>query len=384
MKYTKTVVTAGLAMFSMFFGSGNLVFPVLIGTATSAQWGFTAFGLILTGVVVPFLGLLSVILFAGDRTKFFSCIGKWPAFAITFLMLSVMGPIGVIPRCMLVTYGGIQLFMPSCPFWIFSALFAGFTALLIWKHDKIIPILGRVLTPWLMAGVLAVVIAGLWVMKPIQPTDISAIKALTIGLLEGYQVMDLLAAFFFAATAVGYVSVHLKSTDDPRLLVKLSTFSAIIASVLLGLVYVAFVLLGAKYAPELTGVPSQQLLAAIAGHTMGKAAIPVMSFTIALACLTTATALTMLFADFFTYDILRGRISRHMGIIITLALSLIVSFLGFDKIRGMLGAILTIAYPALIALAVGNIVKKLFHLKGNWGGWLFWLVFVISGISFIN
>ncbi len=365
-------------MFSMFFGSGNLVFPVLMGTQTLDKAPFAAAGLFLTGVLVPFIGLISVIMYAGDRKRFFSCIGVWPAFFLTFVTLSLMGPFGVLPRCIIVAYGGIQLFMPDFSFKIFAVIFAVLTSLVIWKHDKIIPILGRVLTPFLIAGVGAIIFMGFFYGKPAEPTDLNALRSFSQGLLEGYQIMDLLAAFFFAATAVGYVSVHLTPSDSPKLLPKLSTYSSIIAMILLGLVYVAFVILGARYANDLQGIPAEQLLAAIAGYTMGEFAIPIISITIALACLTTATVLTMLWADFLSVDITKGRLPRHPAIIITLGIALLVSFQGFESIRGFLGTILQVAYPALITLALASIIKKWFSIRKNIAGWAFWGALAVS------
>ncbi|PIP58917.1 MAG: branched-chain amino acid transporter [Verrucomicrobia bacterium CG_4_10_14_3_um_filter_43_23] len=380
MRFTKTVVTGGLAMFSMFFGSANLVFPVSLGTETLSSSYFAAIGLFLTGVIVPFIGLMSIILYAGDRQRFFAYTGKVPGFLLAFTMLSLLGPFAVVPRCIVVAYGGVQLFMPSLGLLPFAIGFCLLTLLVIWKHDKIIPILGRVLTPLLILGVGIVIAMGMIKGGAPIESDLSGVQAFKIGLFEGYQTMDLLAAFFFAATVVGYVNVHLTATESPRLLIRLSSYSSIIAISLLGLVYFFFVLLGAKYAPLLQGVAPEQLLATIAGHTMGKIAIPVVSITIALACLTTATILTILFAEFLSSDIMRGRLNRHPAILITLAIALLVSLQGFGAIKLFLASVLTFVYPAVIALAAGGIIRKLSNIKFNLGGWAFWSVLALMAI----
>ena len=367
-------------MFSMFFGSANLVFPVSLGTETLSSSYFAAIGLFLTGVIVPFIGLMSIILYAGDRQRFFAYTGKVPGFLLAFTMLSLLGPFAVVPRCIVVAYGGVQLFMPSLGLLPFAIGFCLLTLLVIWKHDKIIPILGRVLTPLLILGVGIVIAMGMIKGGAPIESDLSGVQAFKIGLFEGYQTMDLLAAFFFAATVVGYVNVHLTATESPRLLIRLSSYSSIIAISLLGLVYFFFVLLGVKYAPLLQGVAPEQLLATIAGHTMGKIAIPVVSITIALACLTTATILTILFAEFLSSDIMRGRLNRHPAILITLAIALLVSLQGFGAIKLFLASVLTFVYPAVIALAAGGIIRKLSNIKFNLGGWAFWSVLALMAI----
>lgn len=375
MKFGKTILTAGFAMFSMFFGSGNLVFPLEIGMETMDSAPFAILGLLVTGVLVPFLGLFGVILYAGNRTNFFASIGKVPAFLVTLTMLALLGPFGVVPRCIIVGYGGVQLFMPELPLWVFSLLFCLATMLLIWKHDRVIPIIGRILTPVLLGGVLLLIIAGM-ILGPEIPRGTGGESSFVLGLKKGYLTMDLMAGFFFCATTVGYLRAHLRSDDGPSVLTKISLKSSVLGGSLLGLVYVGFVYLGAFYAESLSTVNPEQMLAAIAGATLGSFAIPVASVTIAMACLTTAAVLAMLFAEFLDQDIAGGKIGTHPSVIITLVGSFFVSLIGFDSLRVILGTTLQVAYPALIVLTLGNIAHKLW--RWNFAKWGFWATLFVS------
>lgn len=345
-------------MFSMFFGSGNLVFPLEIGVESASLAPMSILGLLITGVLVPFLGLFGVILYAGNRHNFFACIGKVPGFIVTFGMLALLGPFGVVPRCIIVAYGGVQLFMPELPMWIFSIIFCLANLLLIWKHDRVIPIIGRILTPVLLGGVLLLIFAGT-LLGPEIPQSSLKESAFLLGLNKGYLTMDLMAGFFFCATTVGYLRAHLRSDDGPSVLTRISLKSSLLGGTLLALVYVGFVYLGAFYSEQLQGVNAEQLLAAIAGHTMGPLAIPVASITIAMACLTTAAVLAMLFAEFLNEDMAQGKIGSHLSVILTLVVSYFVSLVGFDSLRAILGTALQVVYPALIVLTIGNITHKL-------------------------
>lgn len=378
MSFRKTVLTAGFAMFSMFFGSGNLVFPLVIGTQTGDNMGYAMLGLSITGVIVPFLGLLGVILYAGNRSNYFACIGKIPAFILTFIMLAIMGPIGVLPRCIIVAFGGITLFMPNFPFWLFSGLFCLVTLLLVWNHDRVIPIIGRMLTPILLLGIVIISVAGLMFTNSIAPiSPLNSIESFKIGLFEGYQTMDLLAAFFFSATTVGYIKAHLRSDDSPKRLLKLSLTASLIGAGFIALIYMCFVALGAKHAPLLLQVSPEQMFSAIAGHALGPIAIPIVAITIALACLTTAVVLAMLFADFVHEDMSKYRFGQHKAVILTLVISFLVSLVGFSSLRTWIGAVLEIAYPALIVLTIANIVSKLWNVA-HLGRWGFWITVIIS------
>lgn len=382
MRFKKTVITAGFAMFSMFFGSGNLVFPLTIGTQALDNYPSAMLGLLLTGVLVPFLGLIGVILYSGNRANYFSCIGKTPAFLLTFLMLSIMGPIGVMPRCITVAHGGVNLFLPDLPLWIFSLVFCVITVLLVWNHNKVVPIIGRILTPALLAGITAIIVAGIFFSNNIpEEANIDALSVFFNSLLEGYQTMDLLAAFFFSATTVAYLRAHLRSDDRPNTLLKLSLASSLIGASLIGAIYMAFVMLGAKFASQLETVAPEKMLAAIAGYTMGPLAIPVVATTVALACLTTATILVMLFADFLNNDISRKKIGAHKSVIITTAICFMVSLVGFSSLKVWLFTILQVVYPALIALTVFNILYKLFGF--HYSKYAFWITAIGSTCYYV-
>lgn len=380
MRFNKTVLTAGFAMFSMFFGSGNLVFPLVVGLETLDQSPYAIIGLLTTGVVVPFLGLIGVILYSGNRTNFFACIGKIPAFLLTFAMLALMGPIGVIPRCILVAYGGATLVIPNLSSILFSIIFCLITLLLVWKHERIIPIIGRILTPWLLLSIVVLITAGLIWGPSFTESKLSSFQAFSFGLNRGYQTMDLLAAFFFSATTVAYIRSRLHSDDPPRILYRLSLNSSLIGAGLLAGIYLSFALLGARYAPQLMEISPAQMLVGIAGHSLGKLAIPIASLTISLACLTTATILVMLFADFLHEDICKKKINNHLTIIITLIISFFVSLKGFDSLVVWIGTILQVAYPALIALTGANIINKIWHVK--FSAWAFWIT--LFATLFIN
>lgn len=358
MTYKRVILTAGFAMFSMFFGSGNLVFPLLIGTQTLDTSTFSTLGLILTAVIVPFLGLFGMILYNGNTRDYFDKLGRIPAFFLILMMLSLMGPFGVVPRCITVAYGGLNVLYPDLPFDWFSAGFCTLITILIWKSNRVVDVIGLLLTPFKLGGLLLLMIVGLYYAPEIQQTTLSNSEGFFTGLHLGYQTMDLMAAFFFSATTVAYLRQNLKPGDDGQTLFKISLQSLIIGALLLALAYIGFVKLGAHYAAQLIGVKPESLLVVIAEKTMGLYALPIVGYTMAIACLATAVILTILFVDFLFSEILKGKINEKICIFITIGITYAMSLLGFSKICSVLGQVLEIAYPALIGLALGNILSK--------------------------
>lgn len=368
--HTRLIFLAGFAMFSMFFGSGNLVFPLTIGMDTSDHYLSGLGGLFITGIIVPFLGLLAMILFQGNRVEAFNQIGKIPAFFLMALMLSLLGPFAVTARCIIVAFGGIQLLWPDLPFYIFSLVFSVIAGAAVWKKDKWMYFMGRYLTPILLLSMALIIVAGLYFPPAFSQTPHTSYSAFMYGVGTGYQTMDLLAAFFFAVTTVSFLRKNLPSQNTETLF-KVSIWSSIVGGILLAIIYSGFVALGAYYADSLHAVLPEQRLVVIAGKTLGKFAMPIVATAIWLSCFTTFIALTVLFADFLRKDVMRDKLSFPLSLMITLVISFVLSLLGFEALAGWLAWILSYIYPALIALSVSLILQKIFNVNINklafWG-----------------
>lgn len=378
MTYRRIVLTAGFAMFSMFFGSGNLVFPLLIGQNTTSHFLYSTLGLILTAVIVPFIGLIGIIMYQGRTKDYFASLGRIPAFILILLMLSLMGPFGVVPRCITVAFGSINVMFPEFSYEMFSFGFCAVIMGLIWRSNKVVDVIGLVLTPFKLGGLLLLMVIGLWYGAEIPASSLSTSAAFTEGLTMGYQTLDLMAAFFFSSTIVSYLRQNVANPNDEKLIFNLSTKAVVFGAVILGVAYVGFVSLGAYHAVSLEGVKPEALLATIALNSLGSKALPLISLTMAVACLATAVILTNLFVDFLFDDILQQRLPRNFANVVTIVVTFLMSLLGFDKICSWLGMILEIAYPALIALAITNIVNKLYSTR-QWR-LPFWLVLAVSSL----
>jgi LIVCS family branched-chain amino acid:cation transporter len=356
----KLILTSGFAMFSMFFGSGNLVFPLLVGFKTGANYIYTTFGFLLTAVLVPFLGLLGVMQYRGDRHNYFSIIGKVPSFILSFLMLSLLGPFGVMPRCISVAFGGVQLMYPEFPLWIFSLIFCISVTILIWQPNKIVSIIGLFLTPLKLGSIATLIIIGLMVSSDPTEAVMMPIDSLWYGLHQGYQTMDLIAGLFFATTIYAYIKNNTATKATDYNMMKWGIMASLTGAFLLSVVYIGFVMLGARYSQYLNGVAPEAMLSAIAKIALGKYSLPFMAILLAISCLVTATVLASLFSEFLHEDIFQKSFKRAISIILTMGLSFNMSLLGFDKICYFLSMILEWIYPLLIVFALFQIGRRIF------------------------
>lgn len=347
------IISTGFALFSMFFGSGNLVFPITVGLMSEGHYLLAALGILSTGVIVPFLGVFGMILYKGDIGQFFNCFGKKGTFLFSFFALALMGPFGVLARCLTVAHGALLLLIPDASLPLTSFLLCTAIFFLTLNRNKIVSMLGTFLTPFLLLSIGVITYFGLQGTLP-EATTPSGWPALKNGFFQGYQTMDLLAAFFFSQFVITQVQ-------------DLSTFckSSLIGGGILSLVYFALVLLGWMHAPSLAGVPPQEMLGSIAIQSLGPIAAPCVCMAVLFACLTTAIVLTSLFANFLRQDVLQDKIGNVPALLATLAIAFTVSTFDFAGIAMFLGPVLEAIYPALIMLTLVNIASKFLGTKAT-------------------
>lgn len=372
MSHSRLIMTAGFAMFAMFFGSGNLVFPILIGKETIGNYPFSSIGLMVTGVLVPFLGLLGLIYYKGSRHQFFNPLGPVIAFCLVTAILSLLGPFGVVPRCIIVAHGGMELLFPHLNLAWFSFAFCLLLALMAWKPNRVVEIIGAKLTPLLMLTIAILILLGVFYPQEMPPCQEGKLHSLKVGLLKGYQTMDLLAAFFFSTTIFVFIHKRLSQEGKQDLVVPLSLKASLIGAGLLALVYAGFAYLGGKFADQLAGINPEKLIVKIASLVMGPYSPPIVAILIFLACLTTALILATLFSDFLFKEVLKEKISSHWCLSLTLIISYAISLVGFSSLAKWLDFILGYFYPALIGYTVARIA--------NAKGWrlpqvyIFWII----------
>lgn len=365
MKTKWLVLSTGFALFSMFFGSGNLVFPITVGLESGGHYLLSAFGILFTGVLVPFLGVFGMMLYKGDIDQFFSSFGKKGVFIFSFLALALMGPFGVLARCLTVAHGALLLLVPNVSLMLTSAVLCLIIFVLTLNRSRIVTILGTILTPFLLISIASISVFGLTGGELSQTTEVSSWSALKNGFFQGYQTMDLLAAFFFSKFVIGHLYNNPKTASDETLLHKVFLKASVVGGGILSVIYFALVLLGWNYAPVLANQPPQEMLGIIAMESLGTLAAPAVCVAVIFACMTTAIILTSLFADFIRTEVSRNKLGNVPALVITLVISFLVSTLDFAGIARFLGPILEMIYPALIALTVFNIANKYWGVKAT-------------------
>lgn len=366
-----TIASTGFAMFVMFFGAGNIVFPLALGQFAQDKNFFSVIGLLITAVIVPFIGLLGMLLYEGDYNKFFQRIGKVPGFILTLLILGLIGPLAGIPRCITISYSTLESF--SFPLFsrlnlpTFSLLSCLVIFLFTFRPNRLLSLLGYVLTPALLLSLTFLFVKGFWMKPDAAHSTFTAWEGFSRGLLEGYNTMDLLAAFFFSSVVILCLRKRQFNDGIPlrenRRLLSVVLWSSGLAAFLLASVYIGFSYLAAGYSQELEGISGHQILGALALQVLGPQAGLITGLTVSFACLTTEIALTAVFAGFIHKVFFREKISYVYSVLITLFVGFFISTLNFNGISAFLVPILQIFYPALIVLALMCILHKVFNVQ---------------------
>lgn len=343
----------GLAMFSMFFGAGNIIFPLVVGQYAGDKSSIAMMGLIISAVIIPFAGVFAMILFDGDYHRFFGRLGKVPGFLLALMIMTLLGPLGSTPRCIALAYSTMKLSYSSLSPILFSAVSCLVIFAFTFKKNRLLTLLGYVLTPLLLVALAVIILKGILTPADLREVSDSNWSIFFHGLKEGYNTMDLLAAFFFSsAILVGLRQVKREDGQSPAVL---AIQASIIGAILLAVTYIGFSLVASFHGNYLNLTSTEELLGAITLKIIGPSAGFLVCVTIALACLTTAIALSAVFADFLADGVFGGKISYEVALIFSLIVTFIVSTFEFTGISAFLAPILQICYPGLIVLTFLNI-----------------------------
>lgn len=367
-KNSDGVIAAGLALFSMFFGAGDLIWPLILGGATGDKTFFSMMGLLVTGVSLPLLGLVAMMLFQGDYRAFFGRIGKGPAIVLIFVVQAILGPLGSIPRLITLSYATLKPYFPvELTLMAFSVLACLVVLAFTLKPQKVVDLLGLVLTPFLLLSLGAILVLGFWNHPPQEQLAMTSMQAFSGGLKVGYNTLDLIASFMFAPLVLSHFIADGEGFTTPQgrksILIKMFKAS-LIAAGLLSIMYIGLTHVSSYYTPLLDQAHQpEERLSLISMLLLGPHGALVSCLAVAMACLTTAIPLVSICSDYIREDLFQGKGGPVLPLLITLAISGVIANMGFMGIASMLGPILQILCPALIVLSAMNIAHKLYETR---------------------
>lgn len=361
--FKSTVVTAGLAIFSMFFGAANLMYPVITGLNSGDKFIWGLIGFLATAVILPFVGLVAVILFNGSYNTFFDRLGKVPSFLIIAFCMAILGPLIAMSRCITLSHIMLLPFMPNVSLPIFSLISCILIFAATYKESKVIDLLGNLISPLLLVSLGIILVKGIATAEKVfQPTTRSTWDIFYQQALLGYAHLDLLGGIFFASIVLTLLKKNSSNnSSNIKALAVTSIKAGLVGCTLLALVYTGMALLGAFYGPQFDLSNGGQLFSDISFHILGSRGAFVLAIAVAMACFSTIIALATILAEYIVVTITQEKVKHVPALIGLLTVTGVLSCYGLEAIMAFSTPLINTLYPVIIVITFLNLGYKLFN-----------------------
>ena len=353
MKLTRLTFITGLALFSLFFGAGNLILPPLLGYKAGGTWWLVGIGFCFSAVLIPILGILAHARLQGTMYDFAKKVS--PGFSLFYCYLVYAISVGLpSPRTASVTHEmaiaptfGTSSLLTSTIYFLLVFVF-------VINRDTVLDILGKYLTPAILLVLLGIISTAL-IDLPMEFGSSQFGNPISAGILEGYQTFDAIGAVVVGGVII--VSINIKDKGITyRSRRRIIARAGWLAGLGLFLVYLSLILTGALFRDHFSpDISRTALLKGISEATLGNAANLFLSILVSLACFTTAVGIVTGASDFVKSQFP----SFRKAYLITATAS---CFLGILMGQFNVGYIIAVALPALMFIYPITIVLILLNV----------------------
>ena len=362
------ILVAG-TLFGMFFGAGNLIFPVHLGQLAGRHVAQAMAGFIITAVGIPILGVAAIGNTHSDGLQSLANkVGTGYGYFLTCVLYLTLGPFFAIPRCATTSFTtGIAPMLggnvsESLALFVFSLIFFALVLIFSLRPAKITVWIGKIINPLFLIFLAVLVIAAL-----VNPsTSVSAVEsaasyengAFFSSFIEGYGTMDAIAGLAFGIVVIDII--RSMGVEGDSAIAKDVLISGMMTGVLMAIIYIATILIGAQSRglfeiSENGGIA----LAQIAEHYLGTAGSVILALTITFACLKTSIGLVTSCSDAFQRMFPEALPYKVWACIFTV-FSFVISNFGLSRIIEYSLPVLMFLYPLAITLILLALFGKMF------------------------
>ena len=339
MNQTKETLITALALFSLFFGAGNLILPPLLGFKAAEGWWLVGLGFGISAVLIPIFGIVAHARLQGTMFDFAKKIS--PKFSLLYCYLVYAISISLpSPRTASVTHEIAVLPLFESSSLLTSMIYFLLVFLFVMNRAAILNIIGKYLTPTILLLLFAIVSIAVFKL-PFDFGPGTLKNPISSGILEGYQTFDAIGAVVCGAVII--VSVNLKagkmSYEYKR---RIISRAGLLAGLGLFLVYISLILTGALFGDHFPAdISRTELLSGISKATLGNVANIFLSVLVSLACFTTAVGIVTGTADF-----IKSQFPKFKNAFLVTAI--LGSLLGVLMGQFNVAYIIAVALPALM------------------------------------
>lgn len=359
-------------LFGMFFGAGNLIFPLILGAKAGKDMPLALLGMLVSAVGFPLLGIISMGISKSEGLlDMAGRVSKGFAYFFTCALYLTIGPLFAIPRC-----GATSFAVGFAPLsgehktlfqLIFTLLF--FAAVLIFslRPSKITDTVGKWLNPifllLLSVLVFAVLLRPANGVSQVPVSEDYARGAVFSGFLQGYDTLDVLASLAFGIIVINVIRGY--GVENPSDIAKSTVKSGVFSMTFMAVIYAVIALAGTEcyslYAdrlsnPDFTGGDA---FSVIAEHYFGRAGLVILALTVTFCCLKTAVGLVTSCSETFVEMFPKGPKYKTYAVGFSV-FSFAVSNIGLWNIISFSAPVLYLLYPLAIVLVLLNLFGKFF------------------------
>lgn len=364
-KVIKKGIVVGFALFSTFFGAGNLIFPPGIGFASGTAWMSGSFGLFCSGILLPVIAVIAVNNSGGNVKNVLNPVAPWFYNFFYLIMVLMLAMTSTMPKLAATTHEmGIRALTDKVPMPVTIFIFFVFIFFIAKDVNSVVDKIGKYLTPALLIALLIIVAAA--VIKPIGtpiPTEIK--KPFVDALITGYNTGDLTlglmcAALFFNALRDGEIK---KEQINMGIYI-----TALVAIIGLTVIYIGLLYLGATGHEFVTSDMSMAtMLIVLVEQLLGKAGSGVLAIIVILACLTTGIGIATIAGE-FVEEFTKGKIKYSAWLIVVCIVGGALGILGVNRIVGYASFMFAVIYPICIVITFLGLIKKFLPNDGPFKG----------------
>lgn len=354
MQPTKQTFIIAFALFSLFFGAGNLILPPFLGYNAGEDWFWVILGFTISAVVIPILAIYGHAKLQGTMKDFAKKLSPGVAllYCVVVYAISISLP---APRTAAVTYEmAIQPYFEISSLWMSIVYFALVLAFAL-NRSKILSLIGKFLTPLIIIILVLIIFIGLFMdTEPMRASIFD--NTFTGGILEGYQTFDAIGGVVVGAVIV--VSLMLQGTFNYEDRKKMIAKAGLLAGTGLFLIYGGLIALGAINSNTLDIENRTELLFMLSTNSLGSIGTTFLGVLVALACFTTAVGVVTGTAD-FVKSIAGGRqIAYKATVILGCILGVAVGQFDVNYIIDIALPALMFIYPITIVLIILNALPE--------------------------
>lgn len=357
-------------LFGMFFGAGNLIFPVYMGQMAGRSMWPALIGFIITGVGLPLLGVAALgISRSSGLFELSGRVSRPYACFFTCALYLTIGPFFAIPRCATTSFTvGLEQVIPqssdklSMYLLLFSLVFFAAALLFSLHPGRIMTWVGKILNPAFLVflGILVVVtLSGPGAsVSEVEPAGNYIDKPFFEGFLQGYNTMDALASLAFGIVVVNVIRGL--GVEEGEAVASNTVRAGIFSCLLMAVIYFFVTLLGTHSRGIMdTAGNGGVALAQIARHYLGAPGLLILAATVTLACLKTSVGLITSCAETFSGMFPKGPGYRAWAIIFS-AVSFLFANFGLNSIITYSIPVLMFLYPLAITLILLALCGRFF------------------------